>query len=531
MSGIFRDTNAGYAAILVVLLPVVIIGIGELEERLRQRDSPLRQPVDIVRTWVLPLFAVWALGSVLFPSDDASVVIGLIATALVAAGGAAALSALAIVVERIRLRPREGGRSVPRLLLAFPRLILILTILWVVIAGVWQIDLSAALTALGVTSLVVSFALQDTLGGIASGFTLLADQPFQPGDWIEAEGVEGQVIDTNWRSTRIQTRNGDLVVVPNGKLAGATITNYTEPQRLHRVVVPVQVAYVNSPTDAKEMLIAAARSTPGVLDQPAPNAVVVQIDDPLMGYEVHLWIDDYSIGPRVSSDFGSLVWYHSHRRGVPLPSPAQDLFLWDGERAAEVDRRDHASLLRGLRSSPLFDQLDDDELDRLAIGVTAARFARDEIVLGPDDDELVMIEDGAARLVLRLDAQHDESVLDLASGDLVAPLGRNETRGHDLVMQATDDCEVLMIPASSAGGVISRSPALNDALEQLTSSRRRRVQRVLRRLDQERAAEQVEALAHTPAEDDASDLTDRHDQTDPAHAEAEHDGGDPSVSR
>ncbi|MCB0969161.1 MAG: mechanosensitive ion channel family protein, partial [Ilumatobacter sp.] len=322
MSGVFRDPDAGYAAVLVVLLPLLIIGIGELEERLRQRDSPLRHPIAIVRTWVLPLFAVWTLLSVLFSSDGADVVLSLIATAFVIAAGAAALAALSIVVERVKARPRDGRRSVPRLLLTLPRLLLILFIAWAVIAWVWNVDLSAALTALGVTSLVISFALQDTLGGIASGFTLLADQPFRPGDWINADGVEGRVVDTNWRSTRIQTRNGDLVIVPNGKLAGATITNYDEPARLHRVVVPVQVAYMNSPTDAKEMLLAAARSTPGVLEEPPPAAMVVQIDDPLMGYEVHLWIDDMAISPRVKSDFGSLVWYQSHRRGVPLPSPA-----------------------------------------------------------------------------------------------------------------------------------------------------------------------------------------------------------------
>ena len=499
MSGIFRDPDAGYAAVLVVLLPIVIIGIGELEERLRQRDSTLRGPVGIVRTWVLPLFAIWALTSVLFPAGDGDVVISLVATALVAAAGSAALAALAIVVERIRTRPRDSRRSVPRLLLAFPRIVLIITILWIIIAGVWNVDLSAALTALGVTSLVVSFALQDTLGGIASGFTLLADQPFQPGDWIDADGVEGQVIDTNWRSTRIQTRNGDLVVVPNGKLAGATITNFDEPARLHRIVVPIQVAYVNSPTDAKEMLIAAARSTPGVLSQPPPNAVVVQIDDPLMGYEVHLWIDDYSIKPRVSSDFGSLVWYHSHRRGVPLPSPAQDLFLWDGERSAAEERRDHASILRGLRSSALFDQLADDELDQLAVGVDTSRFARGEKVIGPDDDGLVLLEHGAAQLELHLDAEHAEPVLDLVAGDVISPIGRSETRGFDLVMRAVQDCDVVVIPSASAGGVISRSPALNGALDQLTTSRRRRVQRVLRRLDQRRAAEQLESLGLGPA--------------------------------
>jgi CRP-like cAMP-binding protein len=341
--------------------------------------------------------------------------------------------------------------------------------------------------------------LQDTLGGIASGFTLLADQPFQPGDWIRAEDVEGRVVDTNWRSTRIQTRNGDLVIVPNGKLAGATITNYDEPARLHRIVVPVQVAYVNSPTDAKEMLIAAARSTPGVLAEPAPNAVVVQIDDPLMGYEVHLWVDDYSIVPRVRSDFGSLVWYHSHRHGVPLPSPAQDLYLWDGERNAASGRRDRASILSGLRRSPLLDQLDDDELDQLAGGATPARFARGETILAHGSDDLVLVEHGSSHLELHLDATTSESVLDLTGGDLVSALDDSDTQGHELTLTARTDCDVLLLDTTTVGSVISRSPALNSALEQVRASRRRRVQRVLRRLDQERAASGLDS-ATAPAE-------------------------------
>lgn len=491
MSSFFGDDAATWAAVLVIVLPLVIIGSGELEERLRQRDSPLQRPVATVRTWVLPLFAVWSLVQVLFDTDNSNAVVRLVGTALVLAAGAATLSALAIVVDRIRHRPAEGRRAVPRLLLAFPRLVLTIAIAWILVAGVWQVDLSAALTALGVTSLVISFALQDTLGGIASGFTLLADQPFQPGDWIRAEDVEGRVVDTNWRSTRIQTRNGDLVIVPNGKLAGATITNYDEPTRLHRVVFPVQVAFVNSPTDAKEMLLAAARSTPGVLAEPPPLAQVVQVDDPLMGYEVHLWVDDYSIVPRVRSDFGSLIWYHSHRHGVPLPSPAQDLYLWDGERNAASGRRDRASILAGLRRSSLFDQLDDDELDRLAGGVTPARFARGETILAQGSDDLVLVEHGSAQLLLRIDPSTSESVLDVGDGDVVSALEAQETRRFVLALTARTDCDVLVIDATVAGGVISRSPALNSALEQLQAGRRRRVHRVLRRLDEDRTAREL----------------------------------------
>ena len=484
MSSVFRDPIAGWVAGLVVLLPLVIIGAGELEERLRQRDSPLQRPVAILRTWVIPLFAVWAIVRVVFDADSTNTFVQLIGSALLIALVAATLAALSVVVSSLRDRPRPGtARSVPRLLLALPRLLVVLVGGWVLIAGVWDVDLSAALTALGVTSLVISFALQDTLGGIASGFTLLADRPFQPGDWIKTGDLEGRVLDINWRSSRIQTRNGDLVVVPNGQLAGATITNFDEPTRLHRVVVGLQVAFANSPTAAKDMLLAAARSTPGVLSEPPPRAVVVQVDDPLMGYEVHLWIDDYAIAPRVKSDFGSLVWYHSHRMGVPLPSPAQDLYLWDGVRTAEAEIRDQASVLRGLRVSPLLDQLDDDELDQLAEGVEPARFAVGETILAADDDRLALVERGQARLELVLAADRREPVLDVVDGDLVGMIDSSEIRGHRLELVAARDCDVLMIRSSVAGSVISRSPALTAALDQVATSRRRRALRILRRLD------------------------------------------------
>ena len=318
--------NATWAIIMIVAVPAVVIAAAELEERLRQRDSDLQPAVRILRNWALPFFAIWALLVPVLGSSRDSMGVRLAASGLVLADSASVLSLLRVIVADIRDRPRtEGGRPVPQLLLALPRLAAIIATGWILISTVWGVDLSAALTALGVTSLVVSFALQDTLSGLASGVLLLSDPPFHPGDWIESGDVEGVVVDVNWRTTRIRDRNGDVITVPNSQLAGANIVNYTSPDNLHRVVVGLQVAYLNAPTLAKAMLLDAAKGTPGVLEDPAPLVRVVQIDDPLMGYEVHMWIDDYAIAPRVKSDFGSLVWYQSHRHGVPLPSPAQDL--------------------------------------------------------------------------------------------------------------------------------------------------------------------------------------------------------------
>lgn len=483
MSAIFGDPATAWSAVLILLLPLVVIAAGELEERLRQRDSALGPPVGLLRTWVVPLFVLWMVVRTLFglPGDHPVVVV--LGSGLVVAVAATVLSLLRIVVAR--LEPGDGAaagrRPLPALVLALPRIGVILFTAWLLVSGVWDVDLSAALTALGVTSLVVSLALQDPLSSLASGFLLLSDEPFQPGDWIRVDDLEGEVVDLGWRTSRIRTRSGDIVVVPNGALAKATITNMSQPNPLHRLQFPVQVAYANAPTRAKEMLLAAARATPGVLTDPPPAVLVTQVDDPLMGYEVHLWIDDYASAPRIRSEFGSLVWYHSHRYGVPLPSPAQDLYLYDGAKVGEADRVDRGELLRRLRRAPVLDLLGDDELDELGDAAEVRRYARGEVIVGDEaEGDLQVLHRGRAALLLRDDGE-DRVVLDLGEGELFGVLDHRPDDGVHTAIVATDDCEVVTVPASVALPLASRTPSLSDAIEQLAASRRRRVAHTVQR--------------------------------------------------
>ncbi|MEO1061433.1 MAG: mechanosensitive ion channel family protein [Actinomycetota bacterium] len=482
MSDLVSDDTVLVAFVLVVLFPLFVIGAGELDEQLRQRQSSLRPALSTIRTWALPLAAAWLLLVALFDADRENLFIRIVLTGIVVSIAAAALSLWRVLVQRYRARPRPAGETgLPQLVLLLPRLAIALTAAIVIVGTVWDVDLSSAAAAFGVGSLVVSFALQDTLSGLASGVLLLTDQPFRPGDWIKADDIEGRVVDINWRSSRIQDRNGDLRIVPNATLAGASITNFDQPTSLHRVVVPVQVAYVNPPTLAKEMLLDAARSTRGVLADPAPNIVVVGIDDPLMSYEAHLWIDDFAIAPRVSSDFGSLVWYMSERHEVPLPSPAYDLYVYDGVAAGQGGRVDRAELRRRLRCSPLLDRLGEDEVDRLAVGSRAARYAAGEVIwtagLGPRD--LYLLQQGAARLTIDDPVGGTVDVNDLAAGELFGLVVPSPQWTQPPRIVALEDCEVIVVDAETATAAASRHPELADALNRLSSTRTRRIDRLV----------------------------------------------------
>jgi small-conductance mechanosensitive channel len=105
------------------------------------------------------------------------------------------------------------------------------------------ISIAPILASLGVGSLAVALALQDSLANLFAGLHLVADKPVEPGHFVRLQsGEEGTVMRVGWRSTWIQTPQGSVVVVPNAKLAGSVLTNFDLPDPSVTFPVLVTVA-------------------------------------------------------------------------------------------------------------------------------------------------------------------------------------------------------------------------------------------------------------------------------------------------
>ncbi len=89
-------------------------------------------------------------------------------------------------------------------------------------------DVTGILTGLGLGSLTIALAAQDAASNFFGGFIIILERPFEVGDWITADVIEGGVEDITFRSTKIRTIDGSLTVVPNNKLAGGALTNWTK---------------------------------------------------------------------------------------------------------------------------------------------------------------------------------------------------------------------------------------------------------------------------------------------------------------
>jgi len=230
-----------------------------------------------VRRFVLPVLLIGALhaalGSLALPRN-LHVVLGRI---LGVANLALALYLIAqlslTLLDRLTARS-EAGQRVGAQVMAMAR------VTFAVVFGALLLDnlgihLTALVTTLGIGSLAVALALQDTLGNFFAGLYLKADRPVRPGDYVRVDtGDEGTVMQIGWRSTRLQTLANNTVVLPNERLSKAVVTNFNLPDPEVAVDVRVTVAYDADVERVERLMLEAARRAraehDGLLDDPPP---------------------------------------------------------------------------------------------------------------------------------------------------------------------------------------------------------------------------------------------------------------------
>ena len=149
--------------------------------------------------------------------------------AIAAVGIWSVTAALASIASRLLVGLGTAGHPVSGLVQNILRFV-IWTVGLLIIARSFNVEISPILAALGVGGLAVALALQDPLSNLFSGIFVTVAGQVRIGDYIRTDfAIEGTVVDFNWHSTRIQAPSGDLIVVPNARLAKAVITNFNLP--------------------------------------------------------------------------------------------------------------------------------------------------------------------------------------------------------------------------------------------------------------------------------------------------------------
>jgi len=190
------------------------------------------------------------------------------------------------------------------------------------------------LTTSAVGAVVIGFALQDTLGNTFSGLAIQVEKPFRVDQWVRIGSLEGRVVEITWRATRLRTKSGDAVIVPNNIVSKEAITNFSEPAGPTRLNVDVGVSYQASPNTVKAVILTALRDATLLQKAPAPEVLVFDFAASSITYRIRFWVADYGQDDLARDQVRSCVYYAFRRAGIEIPFPIQ--VSYRGQKAAAL---------------------------------------------------------------------------------------------------------------------------------------------------------------------------------------------------
>jgi len=262
---------------------------------------------------------------------------------LVAVWGLKVIAALAIFIigRWIAIMVRRGVRSMMEksgadpIIIGFVASIAYIALLaFVVIAALGQLGIQTTsfIAILGAAGLAVGLALQGSLANFAAGFLMIIFRPFKVGDFIEGAGVAGVVEAIQIFTTTLKTGDNKTIIIPNAKLAGDNITNYSAKET-RRVDMTVGVAYDADLSKVKNVLTDIISNESRIHADPAPQVAVAELADSSVNFVVRVWTDtaDYW---GVKFDITETIKNRFDEEGIGIPFPQRDIHIVSGGAAA-----------------------------------------------------------------------------------------------------------------------------------------------------------------------------------------------------
>jgi small conductance mechanosensitive channel len=234
---------------------------------------------------------------------------------------------VSIIVRTLRkiMLTQEIEDTLENFILTLLRAILMI-IVFIAAIGALGIQTTSFIAVLGAAGLAVGLALQGSLANFASGVLIVLFKPYRIGDFVEAAGIAGTVVEVEILTTVFKTGDNKRVIVPNGQVMGSIITNYSaNPTR--RVDMVVGVSYDDDLDKVRATLEELIAADDRILDDPAHKIAVSELADSSVNFIVRPWVksEDYW---GVMFDLTEAIKKRFDAEGISFPFPQQDVHLY-----------------------------------------------------------------------------------------------------------------------------------------------------------------------------------------------------------
>lgn len=339
-----------------------------------------------------------------------------------------------------------------------------------VVQWVYQFDVKGLLVGGSIATAGIALALQNILQNMFAGFTLQMDKPYKPGDWLQVEDDVGQVMEINWRSTRMRTIDHIYLDLPNRDMITNKIINLNYPVKLHAARVTIPADYSSPPNQVRDILMDSVGHVDGIRKDPSPEVFVQDFDDRAAIYEIKYWLDEDEKMDKVADAIRTGAWYALHRAGMSIPWPKQ-VVQFERRRHGFDDQTDR--IMEILLRHPMFGVLNERQLHQLLDGAKSQLFGRGQKLVrqGEEGDYMLVIVKGEADVMVDMEGKPTRVGL-LRTEDCVGEMAMLTGERYSANVVANFDTEVVQIPREKMAVVLRESPELLEKLSEILALRK-----------------------------------------------------------
>jgi small-conductance mechanosensitive channel/CRP-like cAMP-binding protein len=394
-------------------------------------------------------------------------------------GAAAILLSTALVVALVNRYiwdfyfEKKRQTPIPHILREMVAMVIFLIALLLVLSIGYhaEAELRGLLAGSGIAAIILGFAGQNLFGGILAGISLQISRPYKVGDWLQVGDRFAEVMEINWRSTRLCTNDNIYLDIPNNEIVRQTIVNLHYPTEVHAMRIRVGVDYNVPPNRVKDALFRAASNANGVLAKPPVRIFLVDFADHAVTYEIKFYMGNHARINQVNDAVRTNVWYELKRQRINIPFPIRTLQLERrGPAPPREDQQEARSILRG---EPLFQCLSDTQIDNLVRQSALNHFGRGEQVIeeGAEGDSMFVLLRGAAQVSVSRNGSLIP-VATLNSGDCFGEMSLLTGERRSATVRAQADCYVMEIGKAVMADVIREAPECLRQLSEILAARK-----------------------------------------------------------
>jgi small-conductance mechanosensitive channel/CRP-like cAMP-binding protein len=329
----------------------------------------------------------------------------------------------------------------------------------VVLSSVFAIPIAGVVATSGVAAIVLALALQNTLADVFAGIAVGIEAPFRVGDRILiGDKTEGQVVQVNWRSIRIQTDGDDVATVPNSLVAKSEIVNRSYPLKKTASSVEISCPADTPPEQVIETMLDATLLCPKILRSPLPSALLVRLGPTRNVYRISFTVESTT---QLTSTKDSVL------RGARRQLYYAGLLEMNRQRRADVDTlREPLTAHRLLTDMVLFESLDREQIGRLAGQLRPQPMEVGEILFaeGSEDANMYVIASGVLE-VSRKVRTVSEVIGCIGAGEYVGEISMLTGAAHEATAVTRTHCQIYRLPREAIEPLLSENAALASSLD------------------------------------------------------------------